>query len=69
MIGSRRPIVSFFIGLAELAPGKSLTLQVKPADGKPWDAKLSHTFTPEQIEYIKAGSALNMMAKGNDEVE
>lgn len=51
------------IGLAELAPGKPLTLQVKPADGKPWQARLSHTFTPGQIEYFKAGSTLNMTAK------
>lgn len=57
------------IGLAELAPGKPLTLQAKPIDRKPWDANLLHTFTPEQIEYFKAGSALNMMAKGNDAVE
>ncbi|OJJ79942.1 uncharacterized protein ASPGLDRAFT_69819 [Aspergillus glaucus CBS 516.65] len=45
------------IGLAELAPGKPLTLQVKSIDGKSWEAKLSHTFMPEQIEYFKAGSA------------
>jgi len=57
------------IGLAELAPGKPLTLQVKPIDRESWDAKLLHTFTPEQIEYFKAGSALNTMAKGNDAVE
>lgn len=57
------------IGLAELVPDKPLTLQVKSIDGKSWEAKLSHTFTPEHIEYFKAGSALNMMAKRDDAVE
>ncbi|CAG7959778.1 unnamed protein product [Penicillium nalgiovense] len=47
------------LGLAGLAPGKSLKLSVN----REWEALLNHTFTPEQIEYFKAGSALNMMAK------
>lgn len=56
------------IGLAELAPGKPLALQVKSTGGKSWEAKLSHTFILEQIEYFKAGSALNMIVKGNEAV-
>jgi aconitate hydratase len=47
------------LGLRELAPGKPLVLSV---NGE-WEARLNHTFTFEQIEYFKAGSALNMMAK------
>lgn len=47
------------LGLAELTPGKPLVISV---NGE-WEAKLNHTFTLEQIEYFKAGSALNMMAK------
>ncbi|QLQ81218.1 hypothetical protein HG537_0E05730 [Torulaspora globosa] len=47
------------LGLKELAPGKPVTMRVHPKDGKPWDAELTHTFNEEQIEWFKAGSALN----------
>lgn len=48
------------LGLAGLAPGQPLKMSV---NGGEWEADLNHTFTPEEIEYFKAGSALNMMAK------
>ncbi|PYI16460.1 aconitase [Aspergillus violaceofuscus CBS 115571] len=51
-------------GLAELAPGKNLTLQVTSAQGEIWEAELQHTFTEEQIGYFRAGSALNLMSGG-----
>ncbi|AQZ17447.1 ACO1 (YLR304C) [Zygosaccharomyces parabailii] len=47
------------LGLTTFAPGKDLTMRVHPAEGKPWDAPLTHTFNAEQIEWFKAGSALN----------
>ena len=47
------------LGLAHLAPGKSLTMRVHPKNGKPWDSELTHTFNDEQIEWFKYGSALN----------
>ncbi|QID86863.1 Aconitate hydratase mitochondrial [Saccharomyces pastorianus] len=47
------------LGLAHLAPGKSLILRVHPKNGKPWDSELTHTFNDEQIEWFKYGSALN----------
>ncbi|CAI4937899.1 ANM_HP_G0215040.mRNA.1.CDS.1 [Saccharomyces cerevisiae] len=47
------------LGLAELAPGKPVTMRVHPKNGKPWDAVLTHTFNDEQIEWFKYGSALN----------
>ncbi|PYI09512.1 aconitase [Aspergillus sclerotiicarbonarius CBS 121057] len=47
------------VGLNGLEPGKTLRLVV---NGE-WEAELNHTFTWEQIEYFKAGSALNLMAK------
>ena len=50
------------LGLADLEPGKPLTLTVTPRTGRPWETQLLHTFTPAQIGYFKAGSALNMMA-------
>ncbi|OJK00170.1 hypothetical protein ASPACDRAFT_1855763 [Aspergillus aculeatus ATCC 16872] len=46
-------------GLAELAPGKNLTLQVASGQGDLWGVELQHTFTEEQIGYFRAGSALN----------
>ncbi|VUC31646.1 unnamed protein product [Clonostachys rosea] len=52
------------LGISEIAPGKSLTLQCTPTVGKgpAWTAKLNHSMTSEQVEYFKAGSALNLMA-------
>ena len=47
------------LGLAGLTPEKPLKMSV---NGE-WEADLNHTFTLEEIEYFKAGSALNMMAK------
>lgn len=47
------------LGLAGLESGKPVKLSV---NGE-WEAELNHTFTQEQFEYFKAGSALNMMAK------
>lgn len=53
------------INLGEFAPGRPLTMKVTPTDGREgWETSLKHTFTQEQIEYFKAGSALNLMAKG-----
>jgi len=51
------------IGLTSFAPGKNLTLRVHKADGgKAFDIPLKHTFNQGQIEWFKAGSALNLMA-------
>ncbi|KAL4923709.1 uncharacterized protein BDV17DRAFT_285236 [Aspergillus undulatus] len=53
------------IGLMAFEPGRPLTMRVTPTDGRDaWEAKLRHTFTKEQIGYFKAGSALNLMARG-----
>ncbi|KAJ3411640.1 Aconitate hydratase mitochondrial [Chytridiales sp. JEL 0842] len=43
-------------------PGSQLTLRVHKPDGKNVDIKLNHTFNEGQIEWFKAGSALNLMA-------
>jgi aconitate hydratase len=48
-------------GLAELAPGKPLTMTIKHADGKTEQCQLKHTMTEEQIGWFKAGSALNLI--------
>ncbi|KAL3485152.1 Aconitase/3-isopropylmalate dehydratase [Aspergillus germanicus] len=51
-------------GLTAFAPSKPLMMRVQTDSGEDWEAPLMHTFTQEQIEYFKAGSALNLMAKG-----
>lgn len=48
------------LGLTTFAPGKPLTLRVHKATGDV-DIALNHTFNGEQIEWFRAGSALNYM--------
>ena len=49
-------------GLNDFTPGKPLQLIVKKKDGKELEPiQLNHTFNDEQIEWFKAGSALNLM--------
>eukprot|EP00730_Choanoeca_flexa_P006132 TRINITY_DN12090_c0_g1_i3.p1 TRINITY_DN12090_c0_g1~~TRINITY_DN12090_c0_g1_i3.p1 ORF type:complete len:775 (+),score=240.44 TRINITY_DN12090_c0_g1_i3:60-2384(+) len=48
-------------GLTEFTPGVPLTAVVKNADGSEHEIKLNHTFNEGQIEWFKAGSALNRM--------
>ncbi len=50
------------VGITEIAPGKNLTLVIHPKEGESWSTELSHTYNAEQIEWFKAGSALNRMA-------
>lgn len=46
-------------GLAGLAPDKSLKVVITHPDGTKHEIAVKHTFTVEQIEWFKAGSALN----------
>uniref|UniRef100_A0A672FN58 Aconitate hydratase, mitochondrial n=1 Tax=Salarias fasciatus TaxID=181472 RepID=A0A672FN58_SALFA len=48
-------------GLKTFAPGKPLTAVVKHSDGSEDTLELNHTFNETQIEWFKAGSALNRM--------
>lgn len=50
------------VGLREFAPGKPLKCIVKHQDGSKDEIILNHTFNAGQIEWFKAGSALNNMA-------
>jgi aconitate hydratase len=50
-------------GLKKLAPGSEITMTLQHADGKTDTAKLKHTLNAEQIEWFKAGSALNILRK------
>ena len=53
------------LGLTELAPGKQLKLIIKHADGSTDEAMLNQTMNENQIEWFKAGSALNLIAEQN----
>jgi len=50
------------LGLDSFSPGKNLTLLAKHADGSTDEISLAHSFNEGQIEWFKAGSALNLMA-------
>ncbi|KAI0387230.1 putative aconitase [Hypomontagnella monticulosa] len=54
------------IGLKDMEPGKTLRLRTASSgEGakKIWECEVSHTYSMEQIEYFKAGSALNLMVE------
>lgn len=51
------------IDLTSFAPDKQLTLVLKHKDGSRDTIKVNHTYNAGQIEWFKAGSALNLMAK------
>ena len=48
-------------GLAELAPDAQVTVEVTPPGGEPWTFAADHTFSADQVEWFKAGSALNII--------
>ena len=50
-------------GLTDFAPGKPLTMVLHHPDGKTDKVKLNHTYNEQQIEWFKAGSALNLISK------
>jgi aconitate hydratase len=50
-------------GLTEFAPDKQLTLVVHHSNGKKTECRLNHSFNKAQIEWFKAGSSLNLIAK------
>ena len=54
-----------FVDLVDFAPDKQLTIEVVHADGSKDSIKLNHTYNKQQIEWFKAGSALNLIKKQN----
>ncbi len=52
-----------FLDLDSFAPGKPLTLKVKHSDGSEDTIVTNHTYNESQIEWFKAGSALNLIKK------
>jgi len=53
------------LDLPEFAPGKPLTMAIKHADGSRDTIKVNHTYNQNQIDWFKAGSALNLIRLKN----
>ena len=51
------------IGLTEFTPGKPLTIVLHHADGSSEAVLANHTYNQQQIEWFKAGAALNIIRK------
>ncbi len=51
------------IGLTDFAPGKQLTVVLNHADGTTDKIKVNHTYNQQQIDWFKAGSALNLIRR------
>jgi aconitate hydratase len=49
------------VGLTTFAPGSPLTLVLRHSDGTTDQFKVNHTYNQGQIEWFKAGSALNLI--------
>lgn len=49
------------LGLNSLAPGKPVDCEIKHKDGSTDRIKLNHSLNDQQINWFKAGSALNRM--------
>lgn len=52
-------------GIKELTPGKQLTVILNHSDGTIDNIKAKHSYNDAQIEWFKAGSALNLIRKAN----
>ena len=62
VVRSCRSCDAFRRGLAqELAEGSTVTLKGTKSDGSSYEIPLNHTFNNNQINWFKAGSALNYM--------
>ncbi|MCU0419423.1 MAG: aconitate hydratase [Cyclobacteriaceae bacterium] len=52
------------VGLTSFAPEKPLLMVIHHSDGTTESIQVNHTYNKNQIEWFKAGSALNAMGKG-----
>ena len=52
-------------GLTTFAPGSAISLTIHHSDGSTDTAALTHTYNQLQIEWFKAGSALNLIKAGH----
>ena len=49
------------LGLTSFAPGVQLTIVLNHADGSKEEFKVNHSYNAQQIEWFKAGAALNII--------
>ena len=49
------------VGLDDLAPGRPVTVKVRKPSGDTFSFEANHTFSDDQVEWFKAGSALNII--------
>ncbi len=54
------------LGLTEFKPGKPLTVVLHHADGTADEFRVNHSYNETQIEWFKAGSALNLIKAQSD---
>ena len=54
-----------FVDLVDFAPGKPLTLEICHENGTKEQIELNHSYNDQQIEWFKAGSALNLIKLAN----
>ena len=54
------------LGLNDFAPGRSLTVVIHHKDRSEDTITVNHTYNKNQIEWFKAGSALNLIRKMNE---
>ncbi len=52
-------------GMADFVPGKDFTIVIHHADGTTDEITANHSYNENQIEWFKAGSALNLIRKQN----
>lgn len=48
-------------GLADLAPGRPVTVRLNHANGTQTEIETTHTMSEEHIAWFRAGSALNVL--------
>ncbi|MDK2909802.1 MAG: aconitate hydratase [Bacteroidales bacterium] len=54
------------VGLKEFAPGKNLTVVLHHSDGTTEAFEVAHSYNENQIEWFKAGSALNLIREAQN---
>ena len=52
-------------GLEQFSPGKSLQMVLHHADGSMDEFPVNHSYNDKQIEWFRAGSALNLIKEKN----
>lgn len=57
-----------FTDLRDFAPGKQLSLEIEHSDGSKETIKLNHTYNSQQIDWFRAGSALNLIKEQSAKV-